>query len=306
MDFVAYDRAAVKIKNKDWLSLTDREIEMVGVDSPHNVPYWRRCRDEARKAGKNPDPPKPAAPVTVEKCSCLPRYTKNEVEYFISSSERLRDWLISEGVALRATPAFVTALVIKEVIDNDRYNDDKEKKDIERNEKIAALERRLDELDTRIKNLPAPRDGRDGKDGRDGRSVSVADVMPLLTNEIQRGVDAIPKPKDGKDGVDGKDGFGLEDFSVEFDREHGYRVRFSSGDVRKESPVAWPFDAGVYKSGQMYPPGACVTFKGQYCIALLYTRDEPMTSRAWRLVVKAGRDGKPGRDGRDLREREEL
>lgn len=170
----------------------------------------------------------------------------------------------------------------------------------------AVLSRALQAVDERLKQLPKPRDGRDGKDGRDGTSVTVTDVLPMLQAAVEKAADAIPRPRDGRDGKDGADGFSLDDFDIEHDPDHGYRVRFVRGDLVKERSVAWPFDAGVYQSGKKYPAGACVTFRGQYCIALRQTSDEPMSSKAWRLVVKAGRDGKPGRDGRDLREESYL
>ena len=56
------------------------------------------------------------------------------------------------------------------------------------------------------------------------------------------------------------------------------------------------FDAGVWQSDAQYSRGALVSYKGQAVVCQCdETRDEPMTSKAWRLVVKRGRDGKDAR-----------
>lgn len=91
------------------------------------------------------------------------------------------------------------------------------------------IDKRVGELDIRIKSLPVPKDGRDGIDGRngmdapplevicaevrgripdpqdgkdgiDGKSVSIDDIRPLIDEAVK----AIPTPKDGRDGVDGR------------------------------------------------------------------------------------------------------
>ena len=64
----------------------------------------------------------------------------------------------------------------------------------------APLLRRIEELEGR-----QPVRGADGKDGSDGKSVTVADVAPLIAEQVRAAVDAIPKPQDGKDGEKGKD-----------------------------------------------------------------------------------------------------
>ena len=56
------------------------------------------------------------------------------------------------------------------------------------------------------------------------------------------------------------------------------------------------FDAGVWQSDSQYSRGALVSYKGNACVCTAdETRDEPLTSKAWRLVVKRGRDGKDAR-----------
>jgi hypothetical protein len=85
---------------------------------------------------------------------------------------------------------------------------------------IGDMSVKLAELEQRIANIPAGKDGRDGvdgKDGLDGQSVTIDDVTPVLREWF----DAIPRPKDGadgRDGADGKDGRdGIEGKSVTLD-----------------------------------------------------------------------------------------
>lgn len=79
----------------------------------------------------------------------------------------------------------------------------------------AALSSRIDTLETQLKSLPVPKDGRDGVDGKDGADGKSADEDKILTHiadvinasvpaEVERAVAALPVPKDGKDGTDGK------------------------------------------------------------------------------------------------------
>jgi hypothetical protein len=88
---------------------------------------------------------------------------------------------------------------------------------------------RLDQLEDRIKAIPAGergppgergKDGDPGKPGeqgpsgesikgdpgKDGTSVTPEDVLPALTAELHKAISAIPIPLDGKDGRDGVDG----------------------------------------------------------------------------------------------------
>lgn len=58
-------------------------------------------------------------------------------------------------------------------------------------------------IEQAVKTIPAPKDG---KDGEDGKSVTVDEVLPALTAELQKAIAALPIPKDGRDGIDGKDG----------------------------------------------------------------------------------------------------
>lgn len=51
-------------------------------------------------------------------------------------------------------------------------------------------------LDVTMKALLAAERGADGKDGADGKSVTVEDVAPLVSAEVQKAVSALPMPKD--------------------------------------------------------------------------------------------------------------
>lgn len=154
-----------------------------------------------------------------------------------------------------------------------------------------------EKLHQSIKAIPLP------KDGEDGKSVTVDDVMPLLKAHhaewaigfernaqavLQRAVDAMPKPKDGLDG------FNLEDLQLEFDGERTATLSFSRGELRKTHAMRFPMviDRGVYKTGQDYERGDGVTWGGNFWICQEDTSDKPGTSKAWRLAVKKGRDGK--------------
>lgn len=125
-----------------------------------------------------------------------------------------------------------------------------------------------------VSAIPAPRDGRDGLPGRDGAP----------------GVDG----KDGAPGRDGTDGLGFDDLTIERSGARGILVKFSHGDRVKEFPLTFPvvLDAGVYVEDKDYEPGDGTSHAGCFWIAQEPTRDKPGTSKAWRLAVKKGRDGK--------------
>jgi integrin beta 3 len=130
------------------------------------------------------------------------------------------------------------------------------------------------------------KDGADGLHGKDG-----ADGL--------NGKDGSP----GLHGKDGADGVGFDDLELLFDDAQGWHVRFARGELTKVFAVPMPWDAGPWQSGKTYHAGAGVMCKGCYWVAQRTTTarpgDESDESRAWRLTVKCGRDGKPGRDGRN-------
>ncbi|RWR08505.1 collagen-like domain-containing protein [Paenirhodobacter populi] len=68
-----------------------------------------------------------------------------------------------------------------------------------------ALAARLDAMEKRLAEMPAPKDGQDGAPGADGKSITTDDVAPLIAQEVEKAVLAIPAAKDGVDGEPGKD-----------------------------------------------------------------------------------------------------
>lgn len=169
-------------------------------------------------------------------------------------------------------------------------------------------------VDAAVAALPAP---------KDGRSVTVADVEPVIDKAVARAVAALPAAKDGiglagalidRDGalkmtlsdgrmvdlgrVEGKDGapgLGFDDMEVAFDGERSFSLEFARGDQVKTFTFALPMmiDRGVYRTGQAYEKGDCVTYGGSLWIAQADTDTKPDgADSGWRLSVKRGRDGK--------------
>ena len=141
--------------------------------------------------------------------------------------------------------------------------------------------------------------GAEGTPGRDGR-----DGLPGPAGEKgadgRHGLDG----KDGAPGKDGLDGLGFDDIQVEYDGERRFSLKFVQGDRVKEFgaftlPVM--IDRGVFKQGTSYEQGDAVSWGGSIWIAQSATSAKPgesgQESRAWRLGVQRGRDGKAGPPG---------
>jgi hypothetical protein len=97
----------------------------------------------------------------------------------------------------------------------------------------------------------------------------------------------------GPRGEPGRDGFGFEDISV-VETDKGWMIRFTKGDAVKEFRLPIVTDRGVFRDGTGYRRGDGVSFGGSWFIAQEDTTDRPETTKAWRLAVKRGRDGKDG------------
>lgn len=145
-----------------------------------------------------------------------------------------------------------------------------------------------DEVSRVISGIPIPKDGRDGIDGKDGapgRSVSIEDVLPLVSEAVAM----IPVPKDGRDGIDGKDGK---------DGVNGTNGRSVSiedilplvGDAVAMIPV--PKDGKDGRDGMDGKDGA----PGPSADEVLSMVQEAVSSIP---LPKDGRDGIDGKDGRD-------
>lgn len=157
----------------------------------------------------------------------------------------------------------------------------------------------------------------------DGKSVTVADVEPLVASLVEQAVAALPVPKDGRglagalidrtgslvvtltdgalvdlgrvEGRPGDDGLGFDDLTVDRDGDRGFVLRFSRGEQEKTFSFKMPvlLDRGVYRAGQAYEEGDCVTFGGSLWIAQRATEEKPDgEDTGWRLGVKRGRDGR--------------
>lgn len=162
-----------------------------------------------------------------------------------------------------------------------------------------------------VATLPAP---------KDGQSVTVADVEPLIAREVERAVAALPGPiglagamidrkgalmvtlSDGKlidlgrvEGKNGDPGLGFDDLALEQISERSFVVRFNRGEQVKTFTFSMPvmLDRGVFRAGEAYEKGDCVTYAGSLWIAQADTSAKPDGAESgWRLGVKRGRDAR--------------
>lgn len=149
------------------------------------------------------------------------------------------------------------------------------------------------------------KDGANGKDGKDADPVSEKAIGDAVAAQFERrfadltlswerqardaiskALDKMPTPKDGVDGLPA-DAIEITQSS----RDVTIQVGEKSHTIRLDTVI----DQGVWKEGN-YQKGDGVSFGGSFWIAQEDTADAPSTSKAWRLAVKKGRDG------RDLRE----
>lgn len=142
-------------------------------------------------------------------------------------------------------------------------------------------------------------EGPEGKPGRDGRD-GAPGVQGAQGDKGIDGRDGI-LGKDGRDGIDGHDGLGFNDLDTMTDEYGRMYLRFTRGDVVKQFRLPGIVDRGVYKVGEVYLKGDGVTWGGSYWIAQEDTSAKPgeasAESRAWRLAIKKGSDGKVGPRG---------
>lgn len=151
--------------------------------------------------------------------------------------------------------------------------------------------------------------GKDGKDGKDGESVSAETVIASVSASFERrfsdmqlswerqardtfekAIDRMPIPKDG---VNGKDALPVESIDIVQD---GRDVVIKLGDTKHVIKLDTVIDRGVWREAE-YEKGDAVTYGGSLWIAQdSGAHGAPGTSKAWRLAVKKGRDGKDLRD----------
>jgi hypothetical protein len=162
---------------------------------------------------------------------------------------------------------------------------------------VAAIPKAIDGVG--LSDAVISRDGELVLTFTDGRTKTVGVVVGAGADPVEverlitKMVDAIPRPKDGKDGAPGADGLGFDDFDAVWDAEKGALIRFSQGERVKEFVWPVPRDGGVYRPGNLYRKGVMVTAQGSLWSAQEDTRERPGDgSKAWRLAVKRGRDGR--------------
>lgn len=152
------------------------------------------------------------------------------------------------------------------------------------------------------------KDGQDGKDGADGKDaapvseVAIADTVAAqferrfsdlvlswerqARDEFAKAVDRLPAPKDGKDGLPAD--------AVDIQQD-GRTVTITVGEKSHTIKLDTVIDRGVWKDGE-FEKGDGVSYGGNFWIAQDDTSDCPGTSKAWRLAVRKGRDGRDLRD----------
>lgn len=175
-------------------------------------------------------------------------------------------------------------------------------------------------IETAVKAMPVPKDGRDGRDGVDGKDgapgekgadgAGVADLMvdrdgalvATMTDGRMKNLGVIIG-KDGRDGVDGKDGIGLDSFDLEYlDETHEIRVKAACGDRIKEVrfPAGGIRPGGYWREGTKAQAGETWVHDGSLWIAKTATTAKPDTKSAdWIIAARKGRDGERGPKGQD-------
>jgi hypothetical protein len=184
-------------------------------------------------------------------------------------------------------------------------------------------------IDALVKAIPAAKDGKDGqpgvngKDGRDGvdgkdaepvSEAAIADAVAAkferrfsdmalswerqARDEFQRAIDRMPAPKDGRDG---KDAAPIESLEI---TQTERSVTIKLGSVERTIKLDTILDRGVWEQ-KRYEKGDAVTYGGSLWIAQQDTTDAPGASKAWRLAVKKGRDGRDLRDSASVHDKDE-
>ena len=150
--------------------------------------------------------------------------------------------------------------------------------------------------------LPGPMgpQGDRGPEGAPGTTGPVGEPGPVGPAG-ERGMPGAPGPV-GPAGRDGSDGT-LDNLKVvPHEDGRGFDLRYKDSDRTVEGGVLrYPvvLDRGVWKAEANYEAGDGVTWGGSWWIAQAQTSGARPGdgATAWRLAVKAGRDGKPGKDG---------
>lgn len=153
---------------------------------------------------------------------------------------------------------------------------------------------RVKALDARVSAFREGRDGVDGLNGKDG--THGRDGLPGVQGP--KGADGT-NGRDGQHGKDGMDGLGFDDMTVEHDGERGFTFKFvRAGQTKTFGSFTVPamIYRGVFDGSKTYQKGDVVTWGGSGWHAEAETSAKPgepsTASRAWKLMVKKGADGK--------------
>lgn len=175
--------------------------------------------------------------------------------------------------------------------------------------KLADLSEKIAAFEQKIAAIPIPkdgRDGRDGKDGADGRDGAAISILPSIDAQrsYARGIFACHKgglwrSTEQTNGMDGWECVIEGLHSV--DLEHGAGRKFSlvfqksAGTAEAlEFELPLMIYRGVWKQGEGYETGDCVTWAGSLWHCDEANDQKPGEGKGWTLVAKRGRDGKDG------------
>ncbi len=155
-----------------------------------------------------------------------------------------------------------------------------------------------------VSALPIPKDGDAGKDGKDALQI---EIMPSIDDEksYPRGSYAIYqgglwRSFQKTTGMNGweclVDGMSSIDICQSNERQFTISAQLASG-ARTEKSFSIPvmIYRDIFKDGEKYYPGDCVTWAGSVWYCHDETGDKPgePSSKGWRLAVKRGRDARP-------------
>lgn len=154
----------------------------------------------------------------------------------------------------------------------------------------APLIQRIAELESAIKDIPAPKDGKDGV----GLVNALRDETGALVLVMSDGSTKNLGQIDGKDG----ETFTLDDFDIVPIDERTITMGFTKGELKHTFELEFPVTIyrGVYNEKETYVRGDVVTWGGSawHCDEAKGIKPGAPDS-GWRLMVKAGRPGKDGK-----------
>lgn len=138
-----------------------------------------------------------------------------------------------------------------------------------------------------------PPAGKDGQNGRDGVGLSgaVIDhegalVLTMADGSVHK-VGVVVRQGDR-----GQDGRGLDGIE-RLDTDRTFGLKFANGDqLEWDKPTLLDRYQGIWREGKEYRRGDTVQSRGSQYAAERDTVARPGNSEDWRLLVKAGRDGK--------------